>query len=91
MVVILGGLGLMVLRRKIRGKPAFSIQDWQLFFGRLNRTASAPKRIFNFATAVVLASFSMFVAFAVFASLGPALVTVALLITILGIINKVLS
>jgi hypothetical protein len=33
LVVIFGGLGLLVLRRKFSGRPGLTNEDWQLFFG----------------------------------------------------------
>ena len=33
--VLLGGIGLMVLRRKVNGRPGFTERDQQLFFGLL--------------------------------------------------------
>jgi len=66
LMVIFGGIGMVGLRRRARGRPAFTYEDRQLFFGRSKGRVPTPRLLFNFG------------------------VTVVLLLTSLGIVNKFL-
>jgi hypothetical protein len=90
LVVILGGIGLLVLRRKASGRPAFTNGDRQLFFGQ-SRAKKAPHRLLaNFSMAVLLCLSTALLEFLILAPLGAGLLTVVLLLTSLGIVNKTL-
>lgn len=90
LIVILCGIGIMVLRRKASGRPAFSNEDQELFFGRARVKTSTPKHLFNLGIAVFLCLFLALLEMLVFAPLGAATLTVVLVLTSLAIVNAVL-
>ena|SRR5438552_18926878 len=90
LTVVLGGIGLMVLRRKAQGRPAFTERDRQLFFGRRKINGSTPKFWVNFSTAVFLCFCIDVLEFLIFGWLGPGLLTMVVLITSMGIVDKLL-
>jgi hypothetical protein len=90
LLVIFGGIGILVLRRRFSGKPAFTDRDRQLFFGHPKVARSTPRLLINFGTAVLLCSFVVVVEKLIFASLGPVAVTVVVLFSSLGIVNRLL-
>jgi hypothetical protein len=88
--VVLGGIGLMVLRRKASGRPAFTELDRQLFFGPRKIAVSTAKFWINFSAAVFLCFVINVLEFLIFGWLGPALLTMVVLITSMGIVDKLL-
>src|SRR5262245_32330119 len=50
--ILFAGGGLLVLRRRASGKPAFTDRDRQLFFGRPEIKLSKPRFYINFGIAV---------------------------------------
>jgi hypothetical protein len=90
LIVIFGGIGLTVLRRRARGRPGFTNQDRQLFFGDSIARMSKLRVVLNFGLAVVLCFVIGFFEIMIFAPLGAGLLTAILLLTCLGIVNKLL-
>jgi hypothetical protein len=90
LVVILSGLGLLVLRRKFSGKPAFTNEDWQLFFGHSKIRLSSSTLLLNFGITVFLCLFIAILETRIFEPLGAGPLTVLLLLTSLGIVKKLL-
>jgi hypothetical protein len=87
-IVIFGGIGLLVLRRKSRGKPAFTNQDYELFFGASKIKMSKPKEVLTLGLAVILCLIIGGLEFIVLAPLGATLLTSALVLTSLAIVYK---
>ena len=88
--VVLGGIGLVVLRRKTNGRPAFTERDRQLFFGPRKITVSTAKFWINFSAAVFLCLSINMLEFLILGWLGPALLTMLVLVTSMGIVDKLL-
>jgi hypothetical protein len=86
---ILIGVGLLVLRRKASGRPAFTDDDRRLFFGR-SPVGLTPKFWMNFASAAVLCFFVGLLMQLVLAPFGAGILATAQLITFVGIVNKAL-
>ena len=80
--------GLLVLRRQVRGEPAFTTHDRRLFFGRPVAKLSHSKFYFHFAIAVLLSYFAGVVEYIVLGSLGTSILATAELLTLLGIVKK---
>jgi hypothetical protein len=85
---ILVGTGLLVLRRKARGRPAFTDADRQLFFANPRARVSTPKFWVNFVLATFLCLFVGLLERLVLAPFGAAVLATAQLITVLGIVKK---
>jgi hypothetical protein len=85
--VITGGLGFVTLRRKLSGRPAFSIEDRTLLFNSPPAAVSTPTICLRFGLAVFL--FCCIGAFEVlvFAPFGAAILSGFLLLSCAGIVN----
>ena len=85
--VITGALGLVMLRRKLGGRPVFSNADWNLLFNTPPAAVSIPKLCLRFGLAVVL--FCGIGAFEVLVleQFGAAILSASLLLSCAGIIN----
>lgn len=90
LIVILCGIGIIALRRKVSGRPAFPNEDHEFFFGRAKVKPSTPKRLFKLGIAVFLCFFLGIVEMLLFAHLGAATLTVVWVLTSLAIVNAVL-
>jgi hypothetical protein len=90
LVVISAGIGVLVLRRKASGRPAFSHRDRQLFFGQSQAKKAPHKLLAKFTMAVLLCLSTALLEFLILAPLGAGMLTVVLLLTSLGIVNKTL-
>ena len=90
LTVFFGGIGFVVLRRKASGRPAFTERDRQLFFGPRKITVSTAKFWINFSAAVFLCLSINMLEFLILGWLGPALLTMVVLITSMGIVDKLL-
>ena len=82
------GTGLLVLRRKTSGRPAFTDHDRQLFFGRPTVRVSRPGFYINFGIAVFLCYFAGFLEFLLLERFGASILATAQLITFLGIVKR---
>ncbi|MGB7951579.1 MAG: hypothetical protein WCH75_28170 [Candidatus Binatia bacterium] len=80
--------GMLVLRRKAGGRPAFSDQDRQLFFGRAEVRVSKPRLYIHFGIAVLLCYLAGFLEYLLFASFGASILAAAQLVTLLAIVKK---
>ena len=80
--------GLLVLRRKTSGRPAFTDQDRQLFFGHPEVRLSKPKFYINFGIAVFLCYLAGFLEYLLLARFGASILATAQLITFLGIVKR---
>jgi hypothetical protein len=85
---ILVGTGLLVLRRKASGRPAFTEADRQLFLARPRVRVSTPKFWVNFSVAAFLCLFVGLLERLILAPFGAAVLATAQLITFLGIVKK---
>jgi hypothetical protein len=90
LTVIFGSIGLLVLRRKFSGRPAFTNQDHQLFFGRPQVRLSKARLLLNFGIAVLLCLFIGVLEVLTFARFGTGVLTVVLVFTSLTIVRKLL-
>src|SRR5438093_11744603 len=89
LTVFLGGIGFVVLRRKASGRPAFTERDRQLFFGPRKITLSTAKFWINFSAAVFLCLSINILAFLMLGCLGPALLTLLVLVASTRMVHKV--
>ena len=80
--------GLLVLRRQVRGEPAFTAHDRQLFFGHPAVKLSNTKFYFHFGIAVLLSYFAGAVEYIVLGSLGASILATVELLTLVGIVKK---
>ena len=80
--------GMLVLRRKAHGRPAFSVQDWRLFFGRVEIRVSKPRFWLNLGIAVILCYLAVLVEYFLFARLGASIVAAVQLVTLLAIAKR---
>jgi hypothetical protein len=85
---ILVGLGLLVIRRKAGGRPAFTDADRQLFFTRCRAGVRTPKFWLNFGIAALLCLFAGLLERLVLGPFGPAALATAQLVTFMGIVKK---
>lgn len=90
LAVMLVGIGIMVLRRKASGRPVFSDEDRQLFFGRLRIKAWTPKHLVKLGIAAFLCFLLVLLEMLMFAPLGAATLTVVLVLTSLAIVKIVI-
>jgi len=88
LIVIFGGIGLLVLLRKSRGKPGFTTQDHQLFFGDSKTKMSKPKAVLTLGLAVILCLVIGVLEFILLAPLGAGVLTPVLVLTCLAIVYK---
>src|SRR5438046_9973958 len=58
LMVIFGGIGMVGLRRRARGRAAFTYEDRHLFFGRSSGRVPNPRLLFTFGVGILLAFFS---------------------------------
>lgn len=82
------GTGLLVLRRKTSGRPAFTDHDRQLFFGRPTVRVSRPGFYINFGIAVFFCYLAGSLEYLLLARLGASILATAELLTLLGIVKK---
>ena len=82
------GTGLLVLRRKASGRPAFTNDDRQLFFGPPDVTVSKPRFYINFGIAVFLCYLVGSLEYQILARFGASILATAGLLTLLGIVKK---
>ena len=82
------GTGLLVLRRKAGGRPAFTDHDRQLFFGNPIARPSKPRFYINFGIAVFLCYLAASLEYLILARFGASVLATAQLVTFLGIVKK---
>lgn len=82
------GTGLLVLRRRASGNPAFTDRDRQLFFGHPEVKVSKPRFYVNFGIAVFLCYFAGFLEYLLLERFGASILATAQLITFLGIVKR---
>lgn len=80
--------GLLVLRRKGRGRPAFTDHDRELFFGHPEIRLSGSRFYIHFGIAVLFSYLAGAVEYMVLASFGAGILATAELLTLLGIVKK---
>lgn len=88
--VVAVSLALVMLRRKMNGRPALTSHDWKALFKAAAPPASLPKFCLRFAAAVFLFSCIGMLEILVFAHLGAAVLSVSLLVSCAGIVNVIL-
>jgi len=88
LTIIFAGIGLLVLRRKASGNPAFTDHDRQLFFGRPEVRLSKPRFYMNFGIAVFLCYLAGFLEYLLLSRFGAGILATAQLITFLGIVKR---
>ena len=85
---ILLGMALLVLRRKVNGRPSFTNADRQLFFALARLGILTPRFWMNFAIAAVLCFTVGVLMQLVLAPFGAGILATAQLITFMGIVKK---
>jgi hypothetical protein len=80
--------GVLVMRRKASGRPAFSDRDRQLFFGSPEVRVSKPRLCINFGMAVLLCYLASFLEYLTLARFGAGIFATAQLLTLLAIVKK---
>ncbi len=78
----------LVLRRKASGRPAFTTQDRQLFFGQSGIRFYSPKFWFKFSMVALLCSVVGLIEFAIFAPFGASILATVQLLTFMSIVHK---
>ena len=86
--ILFVGTGLLVLRRKASGGPAFTDHDRQLFFGQSALRVSKPRFYIDFGIAVFLCYFAGSLEVLLLAHFGASILATAELLTLLGIVKK---
>jgi hypothetical protein len=89
--VLLGGIGLMALRRKANGRPAFTDQDRLLYFGDLNLDISMPELCLKLCVAALVCLIVGFFERLVLAQFGPGLLTATFVLTSFSIVRFTLK
>jgi len=89
--VIIGGAGLVALRRIASGRPAFTEQDRLLYFGDLNLEISIPELCLKLCAAVFLCLVIGFFEHVIFAHFGAGLLTATFVLSSFGIVRFTLS
>lgn len=90
LLMILGVIVIVMLRRLFSGRAAFTDRDWHFFFGRPKVAYPTLRLLVNFGTAVLLCFSVLALGELIFAPFGPAVVTLVILITSFGIVKKLL-
>lgn len=88
LTILSAGIGLLVLRRRASGNPAFTDRDRQLFFGHPEVRLSKPRFYVNFGIAVFLCYLAGFLEYLLLARFGASILATAQLITFLGIVKR---
>gem|GEM_PF-766228 len=86
--ILFAGLGLLILRRRATGKPAFTERDRRLFFSRPEMKLSKPRFYLNFGIAVFLCYSAGFLEYLLLACFGAGILATAQLLTFLSIVKK---
>ena len=86
--ILFAGLGLLILRRRVSRKPAFTEWDRRLFFGRPEIKLSKPRFYLNFGIAVFLCYSAGFLEYLLLARFGAGILATAQLLTFLSIVKK---
>lgn len=85
--VILAGLGVLILRRRASGRPAFTRHDWLTYFGDLQLRMSKPQLALRLLYAVFLCSCLALISSPFLARVGPGLYSVTIVFVCLGIVK----
>jgi hypothetical protein len=86
--ILLSATALLILRRKVSGRPALTDHDWQLFFGRSEVKISKARFYINFGIAVLLCYLAGFLEYLMLARFGASILAAAQLLTLLGLVKK---
>lgn len=86
--ILFVGTGLLVLRRKASGGPAFTDHDRQLFFGQSALRVSKPRFYIDFGIALLLCYLANSLEYLLLARFGAGILATAQLLTLLGIVKK---
>ena len=86
--ILFAGIGLLALRRKASGNPAFTDRDRQLFFGHPEVRVSKPRFYVNFGIAVFLCYLAGCLEYLLLARFGASILATAQLITFMGIVKR---
>ena len=89
--VLLVGVGVVALRRRLDGKPAFTDKDWRFFFGKSGMAAFTPKFCFKLGLAVALFSVFAVIEVLLLDSFGAGIVAGVLVLTLIAVINLTLA
>jgi hypothetical protein len=85
---ILVGMCLLVLRRKVNGRPSFTSADRRLFFRRARVGILTPQFWKNLAIAALLCLFAGLLLQLALAPFGAGILATAQLLTFMGIVKK---
>jgi hypothetical protein len=89
--VLLVGVGVVALRRRLNGNPAFTDQDWRFFFGKAGMGALTPRFCLKLGLAVVLFSVCAVVEVLLLDYFGAGILAGVLVLTLIGVINLTLA
>jgi hypothetical protein len=89
--VLLVGIGVVALRRRLNGKPAFSDQDWRFFFGKGGMGAFTPKFCLKVGLAVVVFSVFALIEVLLLDSFGAGILAGLLVLTLVTVIKLTLA
>lgn len=85
--VILAGLGVLIIRRRARGRPAFTRHDWLAYFGDLQLRMSKPRLALRLSYAAFLCSCLTLIGNPFLLRMGPGLYSVTIVFACLGIVK----
>ncbi|HEU4345791.1 MAG TPA: hypothetical protein VFU31_29935 [Candidatus Binatia bacterium] len=89
--VLLVGIGVVAVRRRLNDKPAFSDQDWRFFFGKGGMGALTPRFCLKLGLAVVLFSVFALVEVLLLDYFGAGILAGVLVLTLIGVIKLTLA
>jgi hypothetical protein len=88
--VILAGLGVLIIRRRASGRPAFTRHDWLTYFGDLQMRISKPRLALRLSYAAFLCSCLTLIGNPFLVRVGPGLYSVTIVFACLGIVKVAL-
>ena len=85
--VILAGLGILIIRRRASGQPAFTRHDWLTYFGDLQLRMSKPRLALRLSYAAFLCSCLTLIGNPLLVRAGPGIYSVTIVFACLGIVK----
>lgn len=88
--VVVTGLGFLVFRRKMSGRPIFTRNDWLMYFGDLQPQLSKPKLALRLCLAALICFLLILAAYPFLGNLGPGISAVTFTFASFAIVKAVL-
>ena len=85
--VILAGLGVLIIRRRASGQPAFTRHDWLTYFGDLQLRMSKPRLALRLSYAAFLCSCLTLIGNPFLVRAGPGIYSATIVFACLGIVK----